>query len=347
MVALYVRNPRQEAAGRFDALGFVYLSVAIAAFQIVLDRGETDDWFSSTVIITSAIIAGLCFFLFLVQIFFVPHPFVRPRLFADINFSIGVFLNLVVGVVLMGTMALFPPLLQSLLNFPIVTVGLLLAPRGVGTMCAMFLVGRLAKCVQPRFLMLLGFLLTAAAMHGMSRFSLQIGPSDVLLYGLLQGFGLGFIFPVLVSTSFSTLPRERRVEAAGIYNLLRNIGSSAGISIMTALITYNTQINHALIGARVTPFSHLPFQAPYFLFYNPYAARGLAFLNDQVTLQAGMIAYLDDFKLMMLILLVTAPLCLFMRTATTSQESKKCSRSMRIPYLNFAKCEAAHPRLLA
>lgn len=150
-------------------------------------------------------------------------------------------------------------------------------------------------------------------MWGMSGFSLDIGPSDVFAWGALQGFGVGFIFPVLVSTSFRTLPVAWRTEAAGIYNLIRNIGSSVGISIMTALVDRNTQVNHALIGGSVSPFDRALGYMPYVLFYNPNQAAGAALLNDEVTRQAAMIGYIDDFRLMMLLALLAAPLVLLMK----------------------------------
>ncbi len=319
LVAAYVRDGVKRAAPRFDGVGFLCLSLAIAGLQIVLDRGETDDWFSSPVIVTAALASGLGFYLFLVQSFLVKAPFVRPDLFADKQFGVGLVLNAVVAVVLMGSMALFPPLLQGLLNFPVTTVGLLLAPRGIGTMAAMMLVGQIAGRVPGRVLMLGGMLLAALAMAEMSGFSLRIGPWEVFVCGLLQGFGLGFVFPVLVSASFSTLPEARRVEAAGIYNLVRNMGASIGISIMTALVDRNTQINHAILGGMLTPFTRQLSQ-PALALYAPNTARGLALLNEEVTRQAAMIGYIDDFRLMMGLTLLAAPLTLLIQGTPQTRE---------------------------
>ncbi len=312
VVFFYVPETRRQQPPRFDMLGFCFLSAAVAGLQIVLDRGEIDDWFSSPTIVTAAVVAGTGFFLFLVQILLGRDPFIRPDLFADRNFVLGLVLNVVVSILLMGTMSLFPPLLQDVLNFPVVTVGLLLAPRGFGTMAAMVVVGRLSRYIPPRFMILSGFLITAVAMHGMAGFSLQIGPREVLGYGLIQGFGLGMIFPVLVSSSFGSLSQTRRVEAAGVYNLVRNVGSSAGISIMTALVDHNTQVNHAIIAQAVTPFSRNLFENPVFRFYDVLTARGTSFLNSEVTQQATMIAYIDDFKLMMILAVMASMAALLM-----------------------------------
>ena len=312
VVFFYVPETQRQQPPRFDLLGFCFLSTAVAGLQIVLDRGEIDDWFSSPTIVTWAVVGGTSFFLFLVQILLARDPFIRPDLFNNRNFVLGLFLNIVVSMLLMGTMSLFPPLLQDVLNFPVITVGLLLAPRGIGTMAAMVVVGRFSKYIAPRFMILSGFFITAMAMHGMAGFSLQIGPREVLFYGVIQGFGLGMIFPVLVSSSFATLSQARRVEAAGVYNLVRNVGSSVGISIMTALVDHNTQVNHSIIAQAVTPFSRSLFGTPASRFYDAFSVRGAAFLNNEVTQQATMIAYIDDFKLMMILALIASMAALLM-----------------------------------
>ena len=311
----HVRETDRSNPPPFDIFGFLAISIAVACLQVVLDRGEIKDWFGSTQIIVIALIASISFYLFLVHIFTVRSPFISPDLFLNRNFLLGSVFIFIIGIVLFGTLALFPPLLQELLDFPVVTVGILLAPRGIGTMIAMLIGAQLATAVQPRLLMIFGFLVCAYAMWGMATFSLQIGPWDVFLWGVVQGFGVGFIFPPLTSTTFSTLPPERRTEAAGIYNLVRNIGSSVGISIMTALIDRNTQINHATIAGPLSPFNRALQQPPYATFFNVETPRGLSLLNEQVTKQAAMIGYIDDFKLMMLVTLLAAPFAFMMKVS--------------------------------
>ncbi len=311
----YVRETDRSDPPAFDIFGFLAISIAVACLQVVLDRGEIKDWFGSTQIIIIALIASISFYLFLVHTFTVRSPFISPDLFLNRNFLLGSMFIFIIGIVLFGTLALFPPFLQELLDFPVVTVGILLAPRGIGTMIAMLIVAQLATAVQPRLLMIFGFLVCAYAMWGMATFSLQIGPRDVFLWGVVQGFGVGFIFPPLTSTAFSTLPPARRTEAAGIYNLVRNIGSSVGISIMTALIDRNTQINHATIAGPLSPFNRTLHQPPYTAFFNVETPRGLSLLNEQVTKQAAMIGYIDDFKLMMLVTLLAAPFALMMKVS--------------------------------
>lgn len=312
VIGAYVRETETGKAQRFDVFGFTTLSIAIACLQFVLDRGQLLDWFAAWQIVIAAVLAVFCAYIFLVHIFTTEHPFIRPNLFFNRNFSLGLLFIFIVGLVLYGTMALFPPLLQDLLDFPVVTVGILLAPRGVGTMISMLVVGRLTRRISPRVLMIFGFLVSAWAMWGMSGFSLQISAWDVFSWGVLQGFGLGFIFVPLTTTAFSTLAVDRRTEAAGIYSLIRNIGSSIGISIVTTLATRNTQINHASIAAHVTPLERTMQLTPLARILGIHSAHWLQLLNLEVTRQASMIGYIDDFKLMMVLTLLAVPLVLLM-----------------------------------
>ena len=166
----HVRETDRSNPPPFDIFGFLAISIAVACLQVVLDRGEIKDWFGSTQIIVIALIASISFYLFLVHIFTVRSPFISPDLFLNRNFLLGSVFIFIIGIVLFGTLALFPPLLQELLDFPVVTVGILLAPRGIGTMIAMLIVAQLATAVQPRLLMIFGFLVCAYAMWGMATF---------------------------------------------------------------------------------------------------------------------------------------------------------------------------------
>ena len=318
IIGTYVKETETSRVSGFDYFGFITLSVAVACLQVVLDRGEIVDWFSSPEIVVTTVIGATSFYLFLVNTFTAPLPFIRRALFVNRNFVLGVLLIFVVAMVLLGTMALFPPLLQNLLDFPVVTVGVLLAPRGIGTMAGMLIVSQIGSKVPARALMTFGLLVTAFAMQGMSGFSLDIGPWDVFVWGVIQGFGLGFVFPLLVATTFATLPTERRTEATGIYNLIRNVGSSIGISIMTTLADRLTQINHQIIGRFVNPFNRSFSQPRIIEFYNPGTAAGLTELNAEVTRQAAMLGYIDDFKLMSILCLLAVPLVLLMASPPIS-----------------------------
>ncbi len=295
---------------RFDVFGFAMLSLAVAALQMFLDRGELKDWFGSTEIVVEAVLAGLFFYVFLVHTFTTDQPFINPKLLADRNFAVSLLFMAVVGVVLFATLALMPPFLQTLLNYPVFSVGLLLAPRGIGTMIAMLVVGRLLARIDARYPLVFGLLLSVYSLWWMEGFSLDVPSYDIAISGVMQGFGIGFVWVSLTTVAFSTLPSAMRNEAAGLFNLMRNIGASAGISAVTALLTENTQIVHAGLARYVTPFNPAFQTTAAEHLWNLHTARGLAAINAEVTRQASMIAYLDDFKAIMIITLVLVPLVL-------------------------------------
>jgi MFS transporter, DHA2 family, multidrug resistance protein len=311
MITAFVEETGRNRRLQFDAIGFAALSLAIAAFQIMLDRGQIEDWFSSREIIVEAVIAGLAFYAFLMRTLTAERPFIRPSLFTDHNFTLALLVRFSNSMILFGSLALFPPFLQELLNYPVLTAGLVLAPRGLGALMAMAVVGQLLRRFEPRWLIPVGFLISAYALFLMTHFSLDVPTWEIIATGIVQGVGLGFVNVPVTTVAFSTLAPERRTEAASIYNVLRAIGSSAGIAILTALLERNTQINHAMIGAVATPFNPLFRGGIVGQHWNLGTAAGLAFLNAEVTRQATMIAYLDDFTLMMIAALILAPLALF------------------------------------
>jgi DHA2 family multidrug resistance protein len=204
-------------------------------------------------------------------------------------------------------------MLQDLLNYPVLTTGLVTAPRGIGTMAAMFIVARLVGRVDTRLIILAGFVLAAVAQWQMTGFSLQMGMGPVISTGILQGFGLGFVFTPLSIVTFSTLPRHILTQGTAIFSLTRNIGSSVGIAIVVALLAENTQTVHSRLVEHLrpdNPLARMPHMAPPFSLTDP---SGLAALNAEATRQAAMVAYIDDFKLMMMIVIVGLPLLLLLR----------------------------------
>jgi DHA2 family multidrug resistance protein len=296
---------------RFDWRGFAFLALGIGALQLFLDRGEQQDWFGSVEIQVEAALAFLGFYLYFVHWKFSAKPFLNLGLFADRNFLASNLFIFVLGVVLFATMALLPPFLQNLMNYPVVTTGLLLAPRGIGTLIAMMLVGRLlARGVDARLLAGVGMLLTAFSLYQMMHFSLDVPQPVIVISGVIQGLGLGLVFVPISTVAYSTLPMAARTEAAGIFSLTRNIGSSVGISVVMTLLSRNTQINHAELAARLTPFGD---NAAQLAALTHGSASGLAALNGEVTRQASAIAFLNDFWLMMVMTVAAIPLLLLLR----------------------------------
>jgi DHA2 family multidrug resistance protein len=313
----FLPNKQGNETARLDWLGFGTLSLAIGAFQIMLDRGEELDWFGSGEIWIEAIVAASAFYLFLVHTFTTRAPFVTPRLFRDRNFSAGMIFILIVGLTYYASLALQPPYLQGLMDYPVVTSGLVMGPRGIGTMGAMIVVGRLVGRVDTRLLLGIGLVLSAWAFYQMTGWTPDIGAGTIIAVGMVQGTGLGFIFVPLSVVTLSTLPDEDRTEGAALYSLSRNIGSSAGISIFNALLTHNMQVNHATIAANVTA-ANRAFEDPLIAqIWNPMSAAGRAALNALVTQQAQIIAYIDDYKLLLIATLAILPLLIVFKKPPT------------------------------
>ncbi len=312
-LVLLLSDSEKDHKLRFDWFGFAMLSLGIGALQMMLDRGEQKDWFSSTEILVETVLAGLGFYLFVIHMFTAQKPFLTPAIFRDRNFVAGLVIMFAVGAVLLSVSALLAPYLQHLGGYPVATAGLLLAPRGFGTMFAMMVAGRLIGRVDPRLLMLTGLILITFSLWDMTDWTPDIPTSELIANSLLQGAGLGLVFTPLTVVAFATLPPKLRAEGTALFSLSRNIGSAIGISVTSFLLTRNTQIMHADLAAYVTPFNRMLQSGGAFTFWNAAAPPALAALNGEITRQASIIAYANDFKFMMLITLPTALLLLFMR----------------------------------
>ena len=314
----FLSDTARNATAKLDWFGFGTLSLAIAAMQVLLDRGQELDWFGSGEIVAEAIIAAAAFYLFLVHTFTAREPFVRLSLFRDPNFTAGVLFIAIVGLTYYASLALQPPYLQNLMNYPIVSAGLVLGPRGVGTMGSMLMVGRLIGRVDTRLLLALGLGLTAWSFYVMTGWTPDVSQTTIVVVGIIQGVGLGFIFVPLSVVTLSTLPPERRAEGAGLYSLSRNIGSSIGISVVNSLLTRNTQVNHAEITRSVTSVNRMFEDLAIARFWDPVSAAGRAALDAMITQQAQIIAYMDDYKLLMIATLAAIPLLVIFKKPPSS-----------------------------
>jgi MFS transporter, DHA2 family, multidrug resistance protein len=320
-ISVFLRETRTSTAARLDWLGFGSLSVGIAAMQVFLDRGAQLDWFSSFEILIEAVVCASAFYVFLVHTFTAERSFVNPRMFLDRNFTVGMIFIFIVGVTYLASMALMTPYLQTLMGYPVVTAGLVMGPRGMGTMVCMFLVGRMIGKVDTRILLMAGLLLTAWAMYDMTGWNPNVSQWTIAVTGFIQGAGLGFLFVPLTTVTFATLKPEQRGDAAGLYNLSRNVGSSVGISVVSYLLTRNGQINHATIASHVTAFNHGFNNSAVLQAWSPWTAAGRAALDQVIQFQASVISYIDDFKLMMILSLAAIPLVLLLRSSPTGGAS--------------------------
>ncbi|MEZ2328816.1 DHA2 family efflux MFS transporter permease subunit [Mesorhizobium sp. RCC_202] len=316
-VSMFVQETKLDLKAKLDWLGFGMLSVSIGALQMFLDRGEQLNWFSSAEIVVEALVCASAFYIFIVHTFTARNTFVNPRLFLDRNFAVGMIFIFIIGVTYLASLALMTPYLQTLMGYPVVTAGIVMGPRGLGTMACMFLVGRLVGKVDTRWLLFIGLAITAWAMYDMTGWTPAVSQWTIISTGFIQGAGLGFLFVPLTTITFATLAPERRSEGTGLYNLSRNIGSSVGISVVSALLTQNVQINHANIATYVTPFNQAFSDPAVSQALSPYTAAGRAALDNLVTLQATIISYVDDFKLMMILSLAAIPLVLLLRKPGT------------------------------
>lgn len=316
-IARYLPESR-AGNDKLDRFGLATLCVAIGALQLFLDRGEQLDWFSSAEICLEAIVCAAAFVYFIIHTWSAPEgqSFLSRGLLRDRNFVTGSLFIFVVGMILYATMALLPSLLQSLLDYPVVFTGEVMAPRGVGTMLAMMLVGRLVHKADPRLIMAGGFLLTALSLYQMAGIAPNMGSGIIVLSGFIQGAGLGFTFVPLSMVTFATLEPQLRNEGTPIYSLLRNVGSSVGISLVQTMLTEDAARAHAVLGEHVALGSPLLRELPAAL--SPFTDAGRALLNLEVTRQAEMVAYIDDFTVMMWLSLAVLSLLLLIRRPAPS-----------------------------
>jgi DHA2 family multidrug resistance protein len=299
---------------KFDLLGFALLGLALGALQMFFDRGEQNDWFSSWETIIELGLAIAAGWMFVVHLVTGRQTIFERSMFADRNFSTGLLFMAVTGVLLLAGLALLPPLLQNLYGYSVLDSGFLTAPRGVGTLISMLLAGRLVGKVDSRLLVGIGVTLMGVSLYMMTGFAIDQPSRPVIVSGVVQGLGLGLIFVPLQSLAFETLAPRLRTTAAALLNLSRNIGGSIGISVVGTQLARLTQVAHADIAQHVTQQT-VPTLNPEVLqtVAPTIGPAALAMINAEVTRQALFIAYLDDFKLMMIVTFAVLPLLLMMR----------------------------------
>jgi MFS transporter, DHA2 family, multidrug resistance protein len=312
-LAAFLPETTRNPALKFDWIGFAVLSLGVGALQLMLDRGAQKDWFGSDEIITEATLACVGLYLFVAHMATAEKPFISARIFADRNFVSGLLMMFVVGMILLASSALLAPYLQNLAGYPVFTTGLLMAPRGVGTMVAMLVAGRIANRVDARLTMLLGIGLIALSLWDMVGWTPDVDAWTLTVISVIQGMGLGFVFIPLQVVAFASLPPASRTDGTALFSLVRNVGSAIGISVTSFLLAQNTQAVHAELTEHVTAFNRLFDQPIVHRLWDLATVTGRAALNQEVTRQASIIAYVDDFKLMLLITLLAIPLLLLMR----------------------------------
>jgi DHA2 family multidrug resistance protein len=311
-VFLFIAGDEFKNRKPFDFLGFGMLTLFVGGLQLVLDRGPSQDWFGSLEIWIETVVAAVGLWVFVIHTFTAENPFFDRALARDRNFVTASVFGFFIGILLFSTMALLPPMMQTLMGYPVLTAGLVTMPRGIGSFVAMFIVGQLVGRVDTRLILLTGLGLSCIALWQMMHFDLSMSPMPIIVSGVIQGLGIGLLFVPLSTLAFATVSPALRAEGSAVYTLIRNLGSSVGISIMQALVVSNTQAMHASLAGRLDPAdpvvrSGLPG------FFDLHTAAGRLALNAEITRQANMVAYVDDFKLMFIITIACMPMLLLMR----------------------------------
>ncbi|MDE2006089.1 MAG: DHA2 family efflux MFS transporter permease subunit [Rhodospirillales bacterium] len=314
---LFMPDTKPKRGLKFSWSGFAMLGLALGALQMMLDRGQIDDWFGSREIIIEATLAGLGFYLFVVHMFTAEKPFLPPAMFRDRNFVASFIMVICVSMVLLATSALLAPYLQNLAGYPVYTAGLSLSPRSFGTIASMVLAARLSRWIDQRTLMAFGLLVLGWALHAMSSWTPDVTEAQMIATLVVQGFSIGFVFNPLAVIAFSTLPAQYRGDATALQALARNIGSAIGISVTQFTLERSAQAMHADVAAEITPFDRmLQHTGAVAHYYDPFVRRGAALLNEEITRQSQIIAYNNDFHMMAFIVVPPLLLILLMRGGT-------------------------------
>jgi DHA2 family multidrug resistance protein len=314
----YIRNQRP---GRIDYIGFGLMALGLAALQIVLDKGQEDDWFSSGFITRTIIIAVVALVGFVIWELRAKEPIVNLRVLTNRNFAVGTALIAAMGVVLYGTIALLPLFLQTLLNYPALQSGLAVSPRGIGAVISMIVVGRLIGKVDGRYLIMFGFGVLGFSTYLLSNIDLQISMGSIVWPQIISGLAMGFVFVPLTVLATGTLRNDQIGNATGIFNLMRNVGGSFGIAAVTTMLARGAQIHQATMVSHLSPYDPA-FQQRLGELAAGFAAGGdmigasqLAhgLIYQMLVRQATLLAYIDNFRFLAFLCVVCMPAALLFR----------------------------------
>ncbi|HZV34577.1 MAG TPA: DHA2 family efflux MFS transporter permease subunit, partial [Verrucomicrobiae bacterium] len=315
----FIEDPHYISASRaqkVDALGFLFLMVWLGTLEIILDKGQQEDWFESNWIRWFAVISVIAFIAFVTRELTTEHPIVDLRVLKFRNFGTGVVLITLIGVVLYGTTAALPIFLQTLLGYPALQSGYALSPRGIGAFVATMMVGRLVGIISDRWLMVAGFILLTVASFLLARLTMDMQQWDIIWPSVVNGIAVSLIFVPLTTSTMAQLSQERIGNASGIYNLMRNLGGSFGIAAVTTVLDRASQMHQATMVTHLTPFDPA---------YQERLAQISAALSSQtgtwaahqqapaiiygiVQQQAQLASFVDNFRLFGIVCLLCVPL---------------------------------------
>lgn len=312
------KMPKDPNARQFDWFGFIAIACAVGGLQMMLDRGERLDWFSSREIIIEAAISAIGLYVFIIHSFLSRRPLVDLRLLRDRNYALGLAFIFLYGILTLAPMVLMPPFLKDIKDYPIIAIGALMTPRGAGMMVVMLMLGRIGHLFDQRFLLAVGFLLLAVSSWAMSGWAVDVRMSDVIWTGLVQGLGAGAIVVPLSVLTFATLDPKFRTEAASMWNLTRSAGSSIGIAVALAVLTRMATINRSSLTEHISPFNERLRFPSITGEWGMQSLFDLATIDEEVMRQATMIGYIDVFYLFAFASLIALPGILFMGKPKTA-----------------------------
>ncbi|QWG18223.1 multidrug efflux MFS transporter [Bradyrhizobium sediminis] len=307
---VFMDETRKDRDLRFDWFGFTALAIGIGSLQLALDRGEQLGWTESSEIIAEFILSAVGFYYFFAHSLTTAKPFIQFALFRDRNFIGGCVFMAVMGLVLFSTMALASPFLQNVIGYPIITAGLLLASRGCGTFVAMMMVGRLMRYIEARTLIIAGLSITCLSLFYMTNWTDQTGVNEIVVLSVIQGFGFGLVFVPLSTVAFLTLPNHLRTDGTAMLTLMRNVASSIGISIVIAQLTEGSRRVHAVLSQHVNPFNHAMQMPDVRAMIDMGTDKGRAMMDAIVNMQAQIIAFSQDYQMVMIFTLCAIPLAI-------------------------------------
>lgn len=308
-----IPKTHRDRTAKLDWTGVLSLGAAIATLQVILDRGERLDWFASTEIVIETGFAALCLYWFVVHVTTGRKTLLPREMLRDRNFTVGLLLVFVFGFILLPPLMLLPPFMQELRGHPVAYSGFMVSVRGLGVMAGMQLGGFFVGRSDTRYVMLVGILAFMAGGWPMTQWTLQVGDWDMIWTGILQGFGIGLFYVPLLAISFSTLPARHRNQGTAFFQLMRSVGSGISVSIFAMLLVRNTTISRAGLVENITPYNPALQNPALADFWSITSARGLAALDAEITRQATMIAYANDFYLIVVAAAAAVPLIFMMR----------------------------------
>jgi DHA2 family multidrug resistance protein len=311
MCNMFVQDPpylRAQRPGRIDYLGFGLMALALGTMQLVLDKGQEEEWFASNFITGFAILSFIAVVAFVIWELRSREPIVDLRVLANRNFAVGTSLMIAMGIVLYGTIAMLPLFLQTLMGYPAVESGMAVSPRGFGAITSMLIVGRLINRIRGRYLVMFGFSVLAYSIYLFTRINLEISISSIVWPNIISGFAMGFIFVPLTTMALGTLSNEQMGNASGVFNLMRNTGGSVGIAAVTTMLARGAQVHQAMMVSHLTPYDPAVQQR-----VGAMVARGAstqqayAGIYGTLVRQATVLSYIDIFRVLSFLCLLCIP----------------------------------------